>query len=80
MNESPLSPSRTSEGIREAKRAKVSEYDDRAASSRTRRRVGVYDRPEGSSVRSGSMMSIVVLLLAVLIAVYFLFVANHFPS
>jgi hypothetical protein len=81
MHESPPPHSRSSEVMRDGKRSEGNKYDDRAASSHLHaNRVGVYDRPEGSSVRSGSMVSIVLLLIAVLIAVYFLFFAHHLSS
>jgi hypothetical protein len=82
MNESSIPPQTSSEATRDARLSNTKEYDTQAASSDTQsKRVGIYDRPEHSTVRSSSsMFSTILLLLAVLLAVYFLFFANYTPS
>lgn len=81
MNESSIPPVTPSEARKEAKLSNMKEYDTQAASSGTQsRRVGVYDRPERPTARSRSLFSTILLLMAVLLAVYFLFFAHHLPS
>jgi hypothetical protein len=80
MNASSIPPPTPSETRKEVEFSNK-EYDTQAASSGTQsRRVGVYDRPERPLARSSSLFSTILLLVAVLVAVYFLFFTHHLPS
>jgi len=80
MNEPSTPPANSPNTGRDSKLKQMNEYDIQTDSADTRsKRVGVYDRPEPSSM-SSSMMGTILLLLAIVAAIYFLFFANNLPS
>lgn len=81
MKELPTPLPTSSDSTANLQHPNIEEYGTKAASdSAQKKRVGVYDRPEQPPVGRGSLLSTVLLLFALLLAVYFLFFANHVPS